>query len=156
MFVFRIEKPKYLPTIFEGLAGKNYDFRWNTRGHPIIYASASKSLALHEKGGNLSKPSYGIPSNYLIVIIEIPDLDYHKIEAEMLPSGWDNIAEYHPQTQKIGNEFVLSDALALFVPSTMVPGEFNVLLNPNVIKGHNIKLTTEPINPRLIDINTTG
>ena len=156
MFVYRIEKQQYLSTIFEGLAGKDYDFRWNTRGHPIIYASASKSLALHEKGGNLSKPSYGIPALYLIAIIEIPDLNYDRIEASALPAGWDNIAEYHPETQKTGNEFVLSDALALFVPSTMVPGEFNVLLNPNVIKDHEVKLTTEPINPRLIDINTKG
>ena len=85
----------------------------NSKAVIIIYTSESKSLALHKKGGNLSKPSYGIPSHYLVAIIEIPDWDYDRIEAKALPEGWDNIAEYHPETQKIGNKFVLSDAFAL-------------------------------------------
>lgn len=152
MFVYRVEKKRHLSTIFEGLGGKNHDFRWNTKGHPIIYASESKSLALHEKGGNLSKPFYGIPSEYVIAIIEIPDLDYDKIEIVNLPLGWNNFAEYYLETHRLGNEFTKSQNLALFVPSSMVHGEFNVLLNPNVIKDHKVILSYEPIDPRLRDI----
>jgi len=152
MLVYRIEKEKYLPTIFEGQAGKDHNFRWNTKGHPIIYASESKSLALHEKGGNLSRPSYGIPADYLVAIIEIPDRDYERVAINKLPKGWDDFAEYHPTSQQIGDKFTRSKALALFVPSTMVKGEYNVLLNPNVIKKHKVKLITELIDHRLTDI----
>ncbi len=151
MFVYRIEKQKFLPTIFEGIGGKNYDFRWNNKGYPIIYASESKSLALHEKAANLSSPSHRIPSHYVIAVIEIPDFDYPKILPASLPQNWNDITAYHPETQRIGNEFVLSDQLAIVVPSTLIPGEFNVLLNPKAIKKHDVSLSTELINDRLVD-----
>lgn len=150
MLVFRIEKEKYLSAILEGTPGKDHDFRWNTKGHPIIYTSETKSLALHEKGGNISKPSYGIPGDYLIAVIEIPDLGYDKLDSSCLPTAWNHFAEYHPETQRIGNEFTQSKALAIFVPSTMVRGEFNVLLNPRVIREYQETVSTEPIDPRLL------
>jgi RES domain-containing protein len=150
MLVYRIEKEKYLSAILEGISGKDHDFRWNTKGHPIIYTSESRSLALHEKGGNLSKPLYGIPGDYLIAVIEIPGMDYDKLDSSQLPVGWDHFAEYHPEAQRIGDDFTQSKSLALFVPSTMVRGEFNVLLNPRVIADHQVNVTTEPIDPRLL------
>ncbi len=150
MFVYRIEKQKFLPTIFEGIGGKNFDFRWNNKGYPIIYASESKSLALHEKAANLSSPSHRIPSHYVIAIIEIPDKKYQRIVPSDLPPNWNDITTYHPETQRIGNEFVLSDELAIIVPSTLIPGEYNVLLNPKAIKNNDVTLSTELINDRLV------
>jgi len=151
MQAYRIEKDKYINTLLEGIPGKDFDFRWNTKGHPLIYAAESKSLALHEKAGNLSKPFFGLPTFYRIVTIELPGFDYGKILSTDLPAGWNKLDSYHQSTQNIGNEFSLSEELALFVPSTIVKGEYNVLINPRLAVKENLSVTVEPIDKRLLD-----
>ena len=152
MFAYRVDKKKYVGTLLQGLPGAESDFRWNTKGHPIIYASYSRSLALHEKSGNMSKPFYGLSTSYVLAVIELPDLSYKRILQDDLPDGWDLIGAYHPKTQEIGDAFSLSVELALFVPSTIVNGEFNVLINPNKAMILNLKITTEAIDERLRDL----
>jgi len=149
MKVFRIEKARYLPSILQGIPGRDHNFRWNTRGHPIIYASTTKSLALHEKSANMSKPFYGFHPQYIIACIELPDNEYNSISTESLPGGWDQVDEYKPETQEIGDYFVSSVDLALLVPSTIVFGEFNVLINPNEAVRLKLPVTTEQIDERL-------
>ncbi|NNF36345.1 MAG: RES family NAD+ phosphorylase [Saprospiraceae bacterium] len=152
MFAYRVEKKKYLATILDGIPGEKSDFRWNTKGNPIIYASATRSLALHEKSGNMSKPFHGLHPSFMMVEIELPDGYYNKVQPENLPFGWDDLGAYHPETQKIGNKFIASDQLALYVPSTIVKGEFNVLINPRRVKDYDIKMNVEEINERLQDL----
>lgn len=69
MFAIRVEKEKYVSSVLVGMPGDVAGFRWNSKGHPIIYASESRSLALHEKSGNLSKPFYSLPSFSVLVAI---------------------------------------------------------------------------------------
>ncbi len=152
MFAYRVEKQQHLSTILKGIPGDVSDFRWNTKGHPIIYSSESRSLALHEKCANLSKPFYGLPSSYVLVQIELPKNKYRKILAEELPEGWDIIGSYHPQTQKIGDDFTSSKELALIVPSTLVKGEFNILINPSRAVELDLRITVESIDERLVDL----
>jgi RES domain-containing protein len=152
MFAYRVDKNRYVASVLQGIPGEVSDFRWNTKGNPIIYASSTRSLALNEKTGNLSKPWYGLSLSYVMVIIQLPDFVYRKIMPEDLPNGWDNISVYHPRTQEIGDEFSNSDELALYVPSSMVPGEFNVLINPGMAERHNISVSVEEINDRLKDL----
>ena len=151
MFAYRVEKKKYIATLLDGIPGEKSDFRWNTKGNPIIYASATRSLALNEKSGNMSRPFYGLQPSYVLVEIELPDGDYKKIQPEDLPKGWDDVGGYHPKTQEIGDNFIASDQLAMYVPSTIVKGEFNILINPRKAKEFEIKITIEEINARLQD-----
>ena len=152
MHVFRVEKRKYFNSILECIPGKVSTFRWNTRGHPILYASQSRSLALHEKCGNMSRPFYGLPPEYFIAIIELPDSEYRKIFPQDLPENWDKIGEYHPKTQEIGDDFTLSEELALFVPSAIIKGEFNVLINPNRAMKMGLTIRSEKIDDRILDL----
>lgn len=152
MEVFRIEKEKYLQTIFDGFPGKEFDFRWNTKGHPIIYASESRSLALHEKCANMGKPFYGLSTSFKIAMISLPDMLFRRILANELPKDWNNFNTYHPVTQKIGDDFCKSEELALLVPSTIVNGEFNVIINPRIIEQCKVKLSVEKIDRRLLNL----
>ena len=152
MKVFRIGKAKRISSILQGIPGRDHNFRWNTRGHPIIYASMSRSLALHEKSANISKPFYGLNPNYLIVCIHLPNTHYKSITIEDLPIGWGKINEYHPMTQKIGNSFTLSDELIMLVPSTIVSNEYNVLINPRKALEVNLTIMTEQIDDRIRDL----
>lgn len=149
MFAYRVEKEKYVSSVLKGIPGEVAGFRWNTKGHPIIYTSESRSLALHEKGGNLSKPFYGMPAFYVLVTIKLPDTAYRKIFPEDLPQGWDRIEAYHPATQEIGDTFTASGELAIFVPSTIVRGEFNILINPRLALEKSLSLRIEQIDARL-------
>ena len=151
MNVFRIEKEKYLPTMLEGMGGKLCSFRWNTKGHPIIYAAAAKSLALIEKSGNMSRPSYGIPAVFKLVTLVLPDHGFRQIAPDDLSKGWNQFDHYAKQTQEIGDHFVESSEFALFVPSSIVPGEFNVLINPKAPEISQITWSWEEIDSRLID-----
>lgn len=149
MLAYRVEKEKYVPSVLNGMPGEVASFRWNTKGHPIIYASESRSLALHEKGGNMSKPFYGLPAFYVLVAIELPDAPYRKIFPKDLPEGWNRVEAYHQATQEIGDQFTSSDELAIFVPSTIVRGEFNVLVNPRIALEQDLPVSVEQIDARL-------
>lgn len=152
MQVFRVEKQKYISTILEGIPGKEFSFRWNTKGHPIIYASKSRSLALHEKCGNMSKPFYGLPKIYKLAVIELPEINFRTIIPESLPDNWNSIDEYQPYTQKLGDEFTLSDELGLLVPSSIIQGEYNILINPSQAIKLELIVNTEKIDDRIIDL----
>ena len=151
MFAYRVEKRKYVDTLLKGIPGEVSDFRWNTKGHAIIYSSESRSLALHEKAGNMSRPFFGLPTSFVMVRIKLPDLHYQKILPSDLPEGWDDVGTYHASTQEIGDDFIRSEELALFVPSTIVRGELNVLINPTKVGDYDIEVTTEEIDLRLQD-----
>lgn len=152
MFAYRVEKRKYVKTILKGIPGEVSDFRWNTKGNPIIYCSESRSLALHEKSANMSKPFYGLSPSFVLVEIEIPDGNYQNILPENLSKGWDLVGSYHRQTQKIGDDFTFSQELVLRVPSAIVKGEFNILINPKIARELQLKINIEEIDHRLIDL----
>ena len=151
MDIFRIEKLDYIETLLFGIPGERFDFRWNTKGHPIIYASESRSLALHENSVNISKPFYGIPSHFRIVKMTIPDDDYDKVKVQDLPKSWNRIDLYHSITQQIGDTFTRAKKLAIFVPSTIVNDEYNILLNPIIALKTDIQMITERIDERILD-----
>lgn len=141
MEVYRVEKRKYLTTLLQGVSGINHAFRWNTKGHPIIYASETKALALFEKCANLSRPFQGLSKDYVLVSIHLPDQEYRRIDPGNLPNDWNSVVRYHPETQQIGNRFVSSTELALFVPSSIITSECNVLINP--VEAQKLALTWE-------------
>ncbi len=149
MEVFRIEKKQFLSTMLDGVPGEKFSFRWNTRGHPMVYTAGSRSLALTEKMANIGMHYGGIPEAFVIAVIDIPDHIYRKIDPDKLPQLWNALDEYALQTQAIGDAFLDSEEFALLVPSVIVKGEYNVLLNPAVLKGKEILWRTEVIDSRL-------
>jgi RES domain-containing protein len=151
MQIFRIEKRTYLPNMLQGISGEKYAFRWNTKGHPVVYAAESRSLALVEKLVNLAVAPGRILPGYVIAVIDLPDADYPSILTESLPMGWGDIDAYHPRTQELGDAFLQQDVLLCYVPSVVVQGEYNVLLNPRAIDRRRVSVEYENIDPRLVE-----
>jgi len=149
MEVYRIEKTQFLPTILEGIPGEKFSFRWNSKSHPIVYAAGSRSLALVEKMANIGMHYGGIPIAYVIAVIEIPDHAYHIIDHAGLPENWNALDEYALQTQHIGDAFLDSEEMALYVPSVIVHGEYNILLNPTAMQATKVNVREEYIDARL-------
>jgi RES domain-containing protein len=127
MIVYRLAKGKNRRDL-SGKGAEIYGGRWNSKGTAILYASQSRALAFAEVSMHI--PFGIIPKDYFLVSIQIPDkASVLKLTEEDLPVDWRSNPHSH-STQKIGDEFVAAGKyLVLRVPSAVVPGEFNYLIN---------------------------
>ena len=66
-----------------------------------------------------------------MITLEVPDdLMIKEINEKDLPPGWKKFP-YLKLTQHLGDEFILqNESLVMKVPSAVIPGDFNYLLNP--------------------------
>lgn len=150
MRVFRLSRKKYAAELSGKGAAKSGN-RWNSKGTEIIYTAESRALAMAEVLVHLSLPM--LPADYMMLEIEIPDeISIKEIAIADLEEGWNS----HPprtHTQKIGDQFIReNDYSVLKIPSAVVPGDFNYLINPHHKKSKEIKVmdaTPFPFDERL-------
>jgi len=132
MIVYRIEREKHLTTTLSGIgASMTNGYRWNSLNTKLVYTAESRALAILEVSVHLDL-SEDLPSDRFYVEIEIPDeITIMEVNIEDLPSDWDSKPP-SITTQTIGDDFVNdNEASVLKVPSSIVPQEFNYLINPN-------------------------
>ena len=139
MKVFRLSKKKYAEE-FNGKGASKSGNRWNSKGTEIIYTAESRALAMAEILVHLSLAT--LPKDFVMITINIPDsFKIKEINLKVLPKNWN----HHPPnytTQKIGDAFIDSrDFCILKVPSAVVQGDFNYLINPFHEDFHNIKIS---------------
>ena len=124
---WRLTKTKHLATAWDGDGAKRAGGRWNSLGVPVVYASATLSLALVETLVHL--PSSILPA-YSAVPVEIDESFLETIDTGNLPASWKDHPPPH-EVQAIGDRWVAeARSAALRVPSVIVPSEFNYVLNP--------------------------
>jgi RES domain-containing protein len=141
MIVFRIEREKYLTTTLTGVgASMSEGYRWNSPNSLIVYTAESRALATLEVSVHLDL-SEDLPDDRYYVQIEIPDgLTIQEVKLEDLPEGW-NSKPPGIITQTIGDDFVIyNEAAVLKVPSSIVPQEYNYLINPTHPDSSEIKV----------------
>lgn len=124
---WRIVKKKHAATAFSGKGAADYGGRWNSRGVPIVYTSGSKSLAALEILVHLNPL---VILEYVAIRVEF---DYALVEQfpfEKLPEDWQ--AEPSPSViQQIGDVWAnQARSVVLAVPSAIISGEPNFLINP--------------------------
>jgi len=145
MIVFRLSKSIHSKDL-SGKGAEKFGGRWNSKGVALLYASDSRALctaeiAVHTPLGNL-------PLDYELTLILIPDhVIIPELELSELPEDWKSIPHSH-STQEIGDRFVADQKfLAYKVPSAVVQGEFNYLINPAHSDFKSISIEkTEPFN----------
>jgi RES domain-containing protein len=127
--VYRLTKLRYQNQIFSGLGGLYADGRWTFRGHPVIYTSASISLALLEYTLNYRRRGW-VPASVLGRAV-IPDkMRIEVVTPADLPRNW-SAADSHSQLREIGQRWLDAGATAVLkVPSAVVVEEWNYVLNP--------------------------
>ena len=147
MRVYRIERGKYLDTTLKGIgAAKTEGYRWNSLDTYIVYTASTRALATMEVAVHLDL-SEDLPTDRFYVEIDIPeDIEILELETTDLPDDWDNKPPVL-KTQIIGDSFVESNEFAVLrVPSSIVPPEYNYLINPNHGDASRIKVvSTEPM-----------
>jgi RES domain-containing protein len=140
MRLFRLSKSKYA----YDLSGKGAELaggRWNSKGNAVIYTGQSRALCTAEIA--VHTPLGNIPTEYELVEINIPDsVPVKEIKILDLPSDWKSIPHAH-STQEIGNAFILEKKyLVLKVPSVVVQGDFNFLINPGHRRFHEVEIAS--------------
>ena len=127
MEVFRLSTAKYANDL-SGTGAKLHGGRWNQKGEAVLYTSGSRALALVEVLVHLTNAF--LPLNYQLISIYIPDNSIIELSTKSLPDDWKSI-EPSDSTKKIATKWLLhNEHLALRVPSVVVEGEFNYLINP--------------------------
>ena len=151
MKVYRVEREKYLETTLSGVgAAMSKGYRWNSINTKLVYTAESRALAMLEVSVHLDL-SEDLPIDRYYVEIEIPnDIIILEVAIEDLPQDWDAKPPTFT-TQTIGDDFVFqNDAAILKVPSSIVPQEFNYLINPTHIDAARIKVSSK--SPMKFDI----
>lgn len=125
---YRIFKTRRSGGWFDGEGAYRYGGRWNSRGTRILYASESLSLAFLEILVHLE-------DNEITAAYSSANLSFEARLATnvddlgKLPSDWSD-SPIPLAVQAIGDEWVRSKvSVVLRVPSAIVRGEFNYLVN---------------------------
>jgi RES domain-containing protein len=127
--LWRVVKRRRAATAFDGRAAERFGGRWNSAGRRAVYASSTKSLALLEVLVHLDvgRPLPG----FVAFRFELDEAAIDRLERERLPRYW-RASRGLAATRRIGDEWLASGrAVALAVPSVIVPEESNYLLNPH-------------------------
>jgi RES domain-containing protein len=143
MLVWRICRARYAGAAASGEGARLFGGRWNSRGVSVVYASTSLALAAVETFVNL-EPNLA-PDDYVSIAVNVPDsLAIERMELKMLPGNW--YRSRNEELQAIGDEWVRSGrTVGMFVPSAVIRGDWNTLLNPAHRDFPKIKFqTTEP------------
>lgn len=128
MIVYRIANKKYKDATLSGIGAEKVGGRWNEIGTRAVYCSENISLALLEyyvHSDNINN----LPKDILIAKIEFPD-NFTINHLTKLPERW-NQYPYASKTTQIFPKFAKDNGFfGLKVPSTIVPLEHNIILNP--------------------------
>jgi RES domain-containing protein len=129
MLVYRIAKKEFIEDL-SGTGAALYGGRWNPKGINMVYTAGNIALAYVEflvHNYHLIKET-----SICMVTIALPQkLSILEVFPEELPVKWYDLRSKLAVTQEIGKRFIQqTGAYVLKVPSAVVPGEFNYLLNP--------------------------
>lgn len=128
MILWRLTAARHAASAFSGDGARLYGGRWSPVGVPVVYCAESRSLALLEVLAGTDDPARLFQQPWVLISAEVPDECIDRPAG--VPDSWRN----HPHssaTQAFGAEWVRARrSSVLRVPSAVVPGEFNFLLNP--------------------------
>ena len=128
MVVYRVANQKYRDYTLSGIGAEKVGGRWNEIGTRAVYYSENISLALLEYYVH-SENIATLPSNIIVAKIAIPD-DFKIEELSALPEKWDQYPYTTKTTSYFSDKVKDRDFFGIKVPSSIVPLEFNFVLNP--------------------------
>lgn len=128
MIFYRLVTRRYASEAWTGSGANQYGGRWNHKGHPAVYVASSVSLATLEMLVHVHSES--TLRQYNLFSIEIADPQIEYLDKNWLPPDWqENPAPL--STMDLGTAWLeANSAVALVLPSCVIPVENNALLNP--------------------------
>lgn len=125
---WRIVKARHAASAFGGEGAARTGGRWNSRGTPMVYTSATLSLAALEVLVHLNPP---VLFSFKAFRVTFPESALERLDPGQVPKDW-RTEPPPPSTQELGDLWVREErSPVLAVPSVLVPDEWNYLLHPN-------------------------
>ncbi len=134
-----------------GEGGIKASARWHTRGRRVLYTSATAALAVLESLVHYD-PALA-PRDLVLLQMETPSgCSTQSVAATSLPRNW----RPYPapkRLQELGDAWLRSgNSLLLAVPSVILPGELNYLINPEHAEATRVRIISKTrftFDPRL-------
>ena len=125
---YRIARAANAASIWSGIGARTYGGRWNSKGVSVVYTAESRSLAAMEQLVHLIKPR--ALRGFVLASISFDASGIRRIDPAELPAGWDDpVAPAF--LKRMGDDWIEAGKdLVLAVPSAVIAGEWNYLLNP--------------------------
>ncbi len=134
--LWRVTPSRHAKTAFSGEGARLHGGRWNPKGVPVVYTSETRALAAMETLANLGAEQL-LNDPFVCFEANIPSEDVCPLEQlsaiaaarrTRALNGWKRDVAL---TRRIGRAWAQKQAsLALRVPSVVVAGEHNYLINP--------------------------
>ena len=122
MILWRISRHHDL----SGIGGLKANGRWHIVGRPVTYLSENPASALLEICVHTIEDD--IPSDFILLRIEGPDVPITQVEEADLPREWVKNVDF---TRELGDKWLRANAAVLLrIPSAIVPYTHNFLFNP--------------------------
>ncbi len=128
MVVYRIQNAKFGNEL-SGEGAKLFGGRWNSIGLPAIYTSGSIALAALEifvhADNNILK------GNYVALTIDLPKaIQINELTIDELPLNWQQFPA-PDSLRTLGDIWLSRNKFAVLkMPSTIIPQEYNFIINP--------------------------
>ncbi|MCP3874868.1 MAG: RES family NAD+ phosphorylase [Desulfobacteraceae bacterium] len=126
---WRITQTVHADDAFSGLGAWLEGARWNDKGVYMVYTAETISLAALEMIVHLPEDAL-LYNVYVRIPVVFDSKQVIALKPSELPSDW-KLSPPPESTQKIGSDWAKAKkSLALKVPSSVIPDEFNYLINP--------------------------
>jgi RES domain-containing protein len=126
--VHRVVKEKHTAHALDGEGSRLYGSRWTSPGLRVVHTSQSLSLAVLEILVHLQA---SLPLAHYVsfrLVLEVGAID--TLELDSLPDQWRRFPA-PPELRHLGDAWLASArSLVLRVPSAVIEGEWNYLVNP--------------------------
>lgn len=125
---WRLAAAAYADRMMSGGGAYRQGGRWNSRGRAVVYMSESLSLCVCENLVHMVKTP--MLRSFKSIWVDIPESLILTLEEKNLPASWKAVPAPR-STRQIGDKWFDEKATAVLkVPSTVVPDEYNFILNP--------------------------
>jgi RES domain-containing protein len=149
---WRICQARWAMTAFSGAGAAEFAGRWNSPGRKMVYCASTRALAAMEILANVEEKAILRKASFVAIEVNIPeDLIFLP---RTLPGDWRR-TPVAPGSRKFGDKFLDSGRYpAMRVPSAVILGEFNFVLNPLQSGFADLKIGRAEIfqfDPRVLD-----
>ncbi len=93
--LWRLSDAKFASSLWSGEGARVFGGRWNSKGVPVVYTAATKSLAALEQLVHLVPPR--VLDGYVFAGITIAKKQVQRVNRGKLPPGWDGPFAHDPR-----------------------------------------------------------